>query len=227
MPPHTYADTPVMRQYQEVKARYPDCIVFFQLGDFYEMFFDDAIVASRALDLTLTSRDKNKEEGVPMCGVPLQAAKHYIGKLIELGKKVAICDQVEDATKTAKIVRRDVTQVITPGVVLEEEQLSPKAGHYLCVVASGHGPSTGQAGLAYLDVSTGEFAATQLSQGAVTEELARIEPSELLFVSDADQAGDANLDLGEALSALRLPISRVPACKAEEDGALLARLLGQ
>src|SRR5688572_26244019 len=107
-PPHANADTPVMRQFLEVKERYPDCIVFFRLGDFYEMFFDDAVYVSRALDLTLTSRDKNKEDAVPMCGVPHHAARGYIGRLIELGRKVAVCDQVEDARLARKIVRREV-----------------------------------------------------------------------------------------------------------------------
>ncbi len=220
MPPHSYVDTPVMRQYLEVKEQYPDCTVFFQVGDFYEMFFDDAVVASRALDLVLTSRDKNKEDGVPMCGFPLQAAKLYIGKLVALGKKVALCEQVEDATKTNKIVRRAVTQVITPGVMLEEDQLSPKSGHYLCVIIPGSGPATGQAGLSYLDVSTGEFAATQLSHAAVVEELARIEPAELLVRHPVPD------DLAADLGRLRLPSGPVALASDDADQALLVGLLG-
>ena len=106
-------DTPVMRQYLEIKERYPDCILFFRLGDFYEMFFDDAVEASQLLDLTLTARDKQKEVPVPMCGVPYHAARGYIGRLIAQGRKVAICDQMEDAKKAKKIVRRAVTQVVT------------------------------------------------------------------------------------------------------------------
>ena len=186
-------DTPVMRQYLEVKERYPDCIVFFRLGDFYEMFFDDAVVVSQLLDLTLTARDKNKEVPVPMCGVPHHAAKHYVAKLIALGKKVAICDQVEDARKAKKIVRRAVTQVITPGVILEEEQLEPKAGHYLLALAplparDGDGSPDGsqdRVGLAYLDASTGEFAATELGEAEALEEALRIEPAEALVVAPA------------------------------------------
>src|SRR3954465_12290292 len=101
-------DTPLMRQYLEVKDRYPDCIVFFRLGDFYEMFFDDAVVVARALDLTLTSRDKGKENPVPMCGVPYHAAPHYLAKLVERGFKIAICEQMEDAkaVRGPNIVRR-------------------------------------------------------------------------------------------------------------------------
>src|SRR3954453_14189033 len=100
------ADTPLMRQYLEIKESYPDCIVFFRLGDFYEMFFDDAVVVARTLDLTLTSRDKGKENPIPMCGVPPHSARHYLAKLVEHGFKVAICEQVEDPKAARGIVRR-------------------------------------------------------------------------------------------------------------------------
>jgi DNA mismatch repair protein MutS len=176
-------DTPVMRQYLEIKERYPDCILFFRLGDFYEMFFDDAVEASQLLDLTLTARDKQKEVPVPMCGVPYHAARGYIGRLIAQGRKVAICDQMEDAKKAKKIVRRAVTQVVTPGIILEEDQLEPKASNYLCALCPGSQES-GRAGLAYLDVSTGEFAACELAEGEALDELCRIEPAELLLVED-------------------------------------------
>lgn len=180
-------DTPVMRQYLEIKERYPDCILFFRLGDFYEMFFDDAVEASQLLDLTLTARDKQKEVPVPMCGVPYHAARGYIGRLIAQGKKVAICDQMEDARKAKKIVRRAVTQVVTPGVVLEEDQLEPKSSNYLCALC----PGSGRAGLAYLDVSTGEFAACELPDGEALDELCRIEPAELLLVEDKTVRSDS------------------------------------
>jgi DNA mismatch repair protein MutS len=169
-------DTPLMRQYLEVKDKYPDCIVFFRLGDFYEMFFDDAVVVARALDLTLTSRDKGKENPVPMCGVPHHSAKHYLGKLVELGFRVAICEQVEDPKAARGIVRREVVRVVTPGVVLEEEHLEAKAPCYLaCAIVE-----AGEAGVAHLDVSTGEFAATALPEGELTDELARLQPREVL-----------------------------------------------
>jgi DNA mismatch repair protein MutS len=165
-----------MRQYLEVKDAYPDCIVFFRLGDFYEMFFDDAVVVARALDLTLTTRDKGKENPVPMCGVPHHAAKHYLGKLVERGFKVAICEQVEDPKAARGIVKREVVRVVTPGVILDEEQLEPKAAHYLvAVIADGE-----TAGIAHLDVTTGEFAAAQLGIADVLDELARLEPREVL-----------------------------------------------
>lgn len=176
------AETPLMRQYLEVKEKYPDSIVFFRLGDFYEMFYEDAVYASSVLDLTLTSRDRNKENRVPMCGIPYHSAKQYIGKLIEQGKKVAICEQVEDARLARTIVRRAVTQVITPGVVIEEDHLNAKASHYLAAMRFGQGDLAGQVGLAYLDVSTGEFSATQMDQEDVLDEICRIHPSELLDV---------------------------------------------
>ncbi len=221
-------DTPVMRQYLEIKERYPDCIVFFRLGDFYEMFFDDAVVASQLLDLTLTARDKQKEVPVPMAGVPHHAAKHYIGKLLGHGKKVAICDQVEDARKTKKIVRRAVTQVITPGVVLEEEQLEPKAGHYLAALSPGVAGGAAW-GVAYLDVSTGEFAATELAESEAIEELARIEPAELLVV-ELPAAATAPDPAAAALSArlqrrLRVPIGVARSANVAADRTLLAELL--
>jgi DNA mismatch repair protein MutS len=228
MPPHTNADTPVMRQYLEVKGRYPDCIVFFRLGDFYEMFFEDAVECARLLDLTLTSRDKGKEDGVPMCGVPHHAARFYVGKLIEAGRKVAICDQVEDARLARKIVRREVTQVVTPGVVLDEEQLQPKASHYLAAVCPGSGPAIGLSGVAYLDVSTGEFAATQLPLADAVEELCRIEPREVLVVGGLPQGdGLAGHPLADLPRRLRVPIGAAPLTgpgeEADGEGAAALR----
>src|SRR5262249_28669192 len=149
---------------------------FFRLGDFYEMFFDDAVTVARTLDLTLTSRDKGKENPIPMCGVPHHAAKGYLGKLVELGFKVAIAEQVEDPRLAKGIVKRQVVRVVTPGTVIDDEQLEPKAAHYLvAVLAEG-----GACGLAHLDVTTGEFAATQLPVSGLVDELARLEPREVL-----------------------------------------------
>src|SRR6266540_5468594 len=124
--------TPMMRQYLEIKADYPDSILFFRLGDFYEMFLDDAVKASRILDIALTSRNKNSEGGdVPLCGVPYHSAAPYIARLIDAGEKVAICEQVEDP-KTAKgIVKREVVKVVTPGLVLDSDNLEPKENNYL------------------------------------------------------------------------------------------------
>lgn len=219
-------DTPVMRQYLEIKERYPDCILFFRLGDFYEMFFDDAVEASQLLDLTLTARDKQKEVPVPMCGVPYHAARGYIGRLIAHGKKVAICDQMEDARKTKKIVRRAVTQVVTPGVVLEEDQLEPKSSNYLCALCPGSSPSD-RAGLAYLDVSTGEFAACELPESEALDELCRIEPAELLLVEDQTRPQDSRTAawIGKIALRLKVPTGQAQRTDPQQDLRLLTELI--
>ncbi|WP_428262900.1 DNA mismatch repair protein MutS [Haliangium sp.] len=175
-------ETPLMRQYLGIKAQHPDAILFFRLGDFYEMFYEDAELVSKALDLTLTSRHKNTEEPVPMAGVPHHSARGYIARLTEQGYKVAVCEQVEDPKLVKGIVKREVAQIITPGVVLDDEVLDPKAARYLAAVAyEGSG-----LGLAYLDVSTGEFRATELPSGeALAGELARVRPAEILAGADA------------------------------------------
>ena len=127
--------TPMMRQYLEVKARYPDAILFFRLGDFYEMFAEDAVQASEALQITLTSRAKGDGK-IPMCGVPYHAARGYVAKLLERGFKVAICDQVEPPGKGG-IVKREVTRVVTPGTILDEQSLDPRESSFLGAVAPG------------------------------------------------------------------------------------------
>src|SRR5437016_10152107 len=152
------ADTPLMRQYLEVKDRHPDCVVFFRLGDFYEMFFDDAVVVARALDLTLTSRDKGKENPIPMCGVPHHSARHYLAKLVERGFKVAIVEQMEYPKNARGIVKREVVRIVTPVTVVDDEQLDPKAPQYLAAALV----ENDRAGVAYLDVTTGEFAAAEV-----------------------------------------------------------------
>lgn len=220
-------ETPVMRQYLEAKSQYPDCILFFRLGDFYEMFYEDAVYAAQALDLTLTSRDKNKENPIPMCGVPHHAAKQYIARLIELGKKVALCEQLEDARLTKKMVRRAVTQVFTPGIRLEEEQLHAKTNNYLAAVVPGLQEHVGLVGIAYLDVSTGEFAGTQLLASEAAEELSRIAPAEWLWVEGTTH------EVVPAHTALRQQLQqRVPTSVAalqqvslEENQNLLETLL--
>ncbi|MCP4676439.1 MAG: DNA mismatch repair protein MutS, partial [Deltaproteobacteria bacterium] len=132
--------TPMMRQYLAVKDQYPDTLLFYRMGDFYEMFFEDAVIASEVLDLTLTSRNKNDANPIPMCGVPHHAALGYVAKLIDQGYKVAICDQMEDPTKVKGLVKREVVRVITPGVVLDEENLDAKANNFLAaVLPSGEG----------------------------------------------------------------------------------------
>lgn len=162
-----------------MKGEQPDGILFFRMGDFYEMFFEDAVVAAKALDLTLTSRDKGKPDAVPMCGLPHHAARGYIARLTEQGFKVVICEQVEDP-KTAKgLVRREVVQIVTPGVVVDDEVLDPKTARYLASVRCE--PKSPRWGLAYVDVSTGEFRATELNSLAeLAAELTRVAPREIL-----------------------------------------------
>jgi len=176
--------TPLMRQYAAVKKDHPTALLFFRLGDFYELFFDDAIVASRELQITLTSRNKEKGIAVPMCGVPHHAAEGYIGKLIRKGYKVAICEQMEDPRLTKKIVRREVTRVVTPGTAADSS-LGSEENNFLAAIAQvGDG-----VGFAALDVSTGEFRATEFSgENAlrrVQEELEQLRPKEVLYGSAA------------------------------------------
>src|SRR3989339_419350 len=171
--------TPMLKQYLSIKDQHKDAILFFRLGDFYEMFFDDAKLAARELDLVLTGRgvDANR---MPMCGIPYHAADNYIAKLIEKGYKVAICEQVEDP-KTAKgVVKREVIRIITPGTVLESNLLSEKSNNYLLAITQ----EKGKYGLAYVDASTGEFRLTVVdTQIKLLDEINRISPAEVL-VSD-------------------------------------------
>ena len=172
--------TPMMRQYIDLKEKYPDCLLFFRLGDFYEMFFEDAKTASKELDLVLTGRDCGLSERAPMCGVPYHAVDNYIAKLIEKGFKVAVCEQMEDPALAKGLVERDVIRVITPGTVIEERMLEENQNSYIASVSLGD-----QAiGLAYADVSTGEFYLLQLEgeQAAVAllDEMERIRPREII-----------------------------------------------
>ena len=175
--------TPMMKQYLEIKKDNPDSILFFRLGDFYEMFADDARLASRELDLTLTSRDKGKhlkpaEEQVPMCGIPYHASEAYIARLIAKGYKVAICEQMEDPAKAKGLVKRDIIRVITPGTVLDAACLDDKAGNYLCGI---YADSRG-AGAAFCDVTTGKVHLTSFTgrdrMEHVVNELGRFSPAE-------------------------------------------------
>ncbi|MFH1026575.1 MAG: DNA mismatch repair protein MutS, partial [Pseudomonadota bacterium] len=146
--------TPMMRQYLEIKSGYPDAILFFRMGDFYEMFLDDALVASRLLDIALTSRNKGSGDEIPFCGIPFHSAAPYVAKLIEAGHKVAICEQVEDPKQTKGIVRREVVRVVTPGLLIESESLTPGENNFLLALCRSAADVWGCAGL---DASTGEF----------------------------------------------------------------------
>ncbi len=178
----TEPSTPLMRQYAAVKKEHPTALLFFRLGDFYELFFEDAIVASKELQITLTSRNKEKGIAVPMCGVPYHAAEGYIGKLIRKGFKVAICEQMEDPRQAKKLVRREVTRVVTPGTAADS-LLGSEENNFLAALAQ----VNDCVGFAALDLSTGEFRATEFSGPTalrrVQEELEQLRPRELLYAS--------------------------------------------
>jgi len=202
-----------MRQYLEIKSQYPDAILFFRLGDFYEMFMEDAVIASRILDITLTARNKGAEEEIPLCGIPFHSCQPYITKLVEHGHKVAICEQVEDPKLVKGLVKRDVVQVITPGLVIDTENLQPKQNNYLmALVAEGHDAF----GLALLDISTGEFRATQVADiETVRSELASLDPAEIV-VSEADD-GTWSRPLADLFA--RKVVNTVPAWAVDVDYA--------
>lgn len=178
-----------MRQYLDVKDAHPDAIVLFRLGDFYEMFFEDAVLGSQLLGLTLTTRDKGKPDAVPMCGVPHHAARGYIAKLTELGQRVVLVEQVEDPRLAKGLVKREVARIITPGIVLDDDILDPKLPRYLAALVVGSRSGSGErkrraadlkVGLAYLDATTGELRTTELVLGELLDELVRVAPREIL-----------------------------------------------
>ena len=178
--------TPMMKQYHEVKRRFPGKLVFFRLGDFYEMFYEDAVLASRELEITLTSRNKDKGGApIPMCGVPYHSVDGYIARLMKKGHKIAICEQVEDPRTAKKLVHREVTRVLTPGTVVEEMLLEPKDHNYLASLCI----RENAAGLAFMDLSTADFLATEfLGEGfwqKAVDELTRFSPREIVL---ADQS---------------------------------------
>jgi DNA mismatch repair protein MutS len=168
----------MLQQYLAIKEQYKDAILFYRMGDFYEMFFEDAQTASRVLEITLTSRNKNEAVPVPMCGVPFRAVQTYIARMIDNGYKVAICDQVEDPSLVKGLVRREVVRVVTPGMIVENEMLDAKANNYLLALCS-HEQTLG---LAYLDISTGIFRVAETPQmKKIGEEIQRIAPREMLL----------------------------------------------
>jgi DNA mismatch repair protein MutS len=191
-PPHAGARkdtaTPAMRQYLEAKRLHSDAIVFFRMGDFYEMFFEDAVTAARALDLTLTSRSKDASGGsIPMCGVPHHAVDGYLARLVQKGFRVAICDQVEDPRKAKGVVRREVVRVVSPGTLTDANYLDAKEPAFLLAVAVTS--ETRGLGVALLDVSTGEFSTTEYPDAAAfNEELSILRPREIVASADLDLA---------------------------------------
>jgi len=190
--------TPMMRQYLETKAKVPDAILFFRLGDFYEMFFEDAVTAAEALQITLTARSKGDDK-VPMCGVPYHAARGYVARLLEKGFKVAICDQVEEPGK-GTLVKREVTRVVTPGMVLDDQVLDPREASFLAAVVLGERGG----GLALLDASTGELRCGEVGDDArLLDELRRAGVRELVFPRGADAARTEALSRGASAPAAK------------------------
>jgi DNA mismatch repair protein MutS len=179
------APTPMLRQYQRIKSEHPDSILMFRLGDFYEMFFDDAIIASNILDITLTSRNKKDPDPIPLCGVPYHSVEPYIARLLASGKKVAICDQVEDPKLAKGVVKREVTRVFTPGVVSDGLGLDASSHNFLASISN----DGEMLGLAIADVSTGFFQASEFATPEeLMEELSRTDPRELIVMDDWSQA---------------------------------------
>ncbi len=197
----TEPTTPLMRQYHSIKSRYPHALVLFRLGDFYELFYEDAIVASLELQITLTSRNRERGEPVPMCGVPYHAAEGYIARLLRAGYKIAVCDQMEQPGPGKKLVRREVVRVITPGTATSLNVLEPKENNYLAAISRSQTGS--QAGFAYADVTTGEFRAAEFSGGDAEEklrdELHRLKPREILVPRQSALFAAAGAD-GESTS---------------------------
>jgi DNA mismatch repair protein MutS len=216
--------TPMMEQYIEIKAANPDCLLFYRMGDFYEMFFDDAEIASRALGIVLTKRGKHQGRDIPMCGVPIERSDEYLHRLIALGHRVAVCEQLEDPAEARKrgaksVVRRDVVRLVTPGTLTEDSLLDAKRNNYLLALARSR-VSSGEDrfALAWIDISTGEFRVAECDRASLAAEIARIEPGEIV-VSDALYADTELMPYLRSLPAL------TPLTRDVFDGATAERRL--
>lgn len=182
--PQKTKNTPMMEQYLQIKAQYPDAFLFYRLGDFYEMFYEDATKAAQILELTLTSRNKNATDPIPMCGVPFHSASGYIDRLVEQGYKVAICEQVEDPKLTKGMVKREVVQLVTPGTVMEGKGLQAKENNFLTALSF----ENQRFGFAYVDLSTGELKATVLNdEEAVLNEASILQTKEIVYTTDVPE----------------------------------------
>ncbi|RUV12210.1 DNA mismatch repair protein MutS, partial [Mesorhizobium sp. M1A.F.Ca.IN.022.04.1.1] len=180
--------TPMMEQYIEIKAANPDSLLFYRMGDFYELFFDDAEKASQALGIVLTRRGKHQGHDIPMCGVPVHAADDYLQKLIAQGFRVAVCEQIEDPAEAKKrgsksVVRRDVVRLVTPGTITEDKLLAPSESSFLMAlgrVKGGNAASQGSFALAWIDISTGAFRVAETSAERLLADIFRVDPRELI-----------------------------------------------
>src|ERR1041385_3077497 len=183
--------TPMMEQYLEIKAAHPGLLLFYRMGDFYELFFEDAEIASRALGIVLTKRGKHQGLDIPMCGVPVERSDDYLHRLIALGHRVAVCEQMEDpaaarARGNKSVVRRDVVRLVTPGTLTEDTLLDARANNYLLAMARASSSVSEESrfAMAAIDISTGEFRVLECERAQLAGEIARIEPREII-VSDA------------------------------------------
>src|SRR5918994_1882091 len=177
--------TPMMAQYLEIKAANPDCLLFYRMGDFYELFFEDAEIASRALGIVLTKRGKHQGHDIPMCGVPVHAADDYLQKLIGLGHRVAVCEQIEDPAKAKKrgsksVVKRDVVRLVTPGTITEDRLLAPSESNFLMALGRVKGGAENSYALAWIELSTGVFRVAETNAEALAADIFRIDPRELI-----------------------------------------------
>ncbi len=196
MRPPTGSDTPLMRQWRQVKSRHPDDLVFFRVGDFYELFCEDAEEGSRLLGLTLTSRNNGAAQRVPLAGVPAKALEEYVNRLVAMGRKAVICDQVEDPAEARGIVRREVTETVTPGTVVSDALLEANRNNFIVALVA----RDAETGLAAIDVSTGHLVVEEAARSDLDDELARLEPSELLVPESLDPELD---QLGPAMRTAR------------------------
>ena len=222
--------TPVIAQYLEIKAANADCLLFYRMGDFYELFFEDAEIASRALGIALTKRGKHQGEDIPMCGVPVRAADDYLQRLIAQGHRVAVCEQLEDPAEARKrgakaVVRRDVVRLVTPGTLTEESLLDARAHNFLTALFRGPQPEGGEQllALASLDISTGELIAASVKAGDLPGELARLKPGEILVGDDIAGDGEIRKCIHEAGAALT-PCPRAHFDSLRGERALKQRL---
>src|SRR5947199_1600227 len=214
--------TPVMEQYIEIKAANPHCLLFYRMGDFYELFFEDAEVAARALGIVLTKRGKHLGRDIPMCGVPIHRADEYLNRLMALGHRAAVCEQIEDPAEAKKrggksVVRRDVIRVVTPGSPTEDTLLDARRNNYLLAIARARASiaEDSRFALAWIDISTGEFRIAERDRAGLAAEIARLEPGEII-VSDALYGDGALAPYLRSLPAVRpLPRDVFDAAPAE------------
>src|SRR3954463_3205379 len=213
VPPDAPRVTPMMAQYIEIKAANPDCLLFYRMGDFYELFFEDAEIASRTLGIVLTKRGKHQGADIPMCGVPIDRADDYLHRLIAAGHRVAVCEQTEDPAEAKKrgpksVVRRDVVRLVTPGTLTEDRLLDPGRPNRLVAVSRRRGSDgTWCYGIASLDISTGHFALCEADGLGLAAEIARLDPREIVLPDTVHDDPDL-VSLWRGQSAALAPIAR-------------------